>query len=258
LKTAPQEDAFLPYFSKNKMSIKVYYIEDEQFLGKIVFETLEKQGFDVKWETDGARVLAGFKTFSPDIIVLDIMLPNLDGYTLCRQIRSLYPKIPIIFLTAKVETADLVKGFEAGGTDYMRKPFSIQELIVRINNQLSLMSGIKQPSIPQSEDFKIGLYVFKPARYELHSPSGTIKLSQRELEIIQILVASMNQVTNRKDILMSVWGDDSFFNSRTLDVYIRKLRGYFEEDPGVQIQTLKAKGYLFLVSSSPKHRKVSL
>jgi DNA-binding response OmpR family regulator len=231
------------------MSIKVYYIEDEPFLGKIVFETLEKQGFDVKWETDGARVMSGLKTFSPDIIILDIMLPNMDGYTLCRQIRLLQANIPIIFLTAKVETADLVKGFDAGGTDYMRKPFSIEELIVRIKNQMSIMNGIRIPSIPQSEDIELGDFVFKPKRYELHAPSGVINLSQREMEIMQILVANRNQVSNRKDILMAVWGDDSFFNSRNLDVYIRKLRAHFSEDPKIQIQTLKAKGYLFLVNS---------
>jgi DNA-binding response OmpR family regulator len=229
------------------MKSKVYYIEDEQFLGKIVFETLETQGFEVKWETDGAKVINGFKVFTPDIVVLDIMLPNIDGYTLCRQIRSMYPKIPIIFLTAKVETKDLVKGFDAGGTDYMRKPFSIEELIVRIKNQLEIVTGIKPPSIPQSEDIKLGSYIFQPGRYVLLAPSGKINLSQREMEIMQTLVANLNQVSDRKNILMSVWGDDSFFNSRNLDVYIRKLRNYFNEDPKVQIQTLKGKGYLFLV-----------
>lgn len=230
------------------MKRKVYYIEDEPFLGKIVNETLEKQGFEVRWETDGARVLNGFKSFVPDVVVLDIMLPNVDGYTLCQQIRARYPKVPIIFLTAKVETVDLVKGFDAGGTDYMRKPFSIEELIVRINNQLLLMAGIQMSSGPQSEDIQLGGFMFKPGRYELHTPTKTISLSQRELEILQIFVANRNQVSNRKDILMAVWGDDSFFNSRNLDVYIRKLRGYFEEDTRIQIQTLKAKGYLFLVS----------
>jgi len=229
------------------MKQKVYYIEDEQFLGKIVFETLENQGFEVRWETDGARVLDGFKSFSPDIVVLDIMLPNVDGYTLCQQIRARYPKVPIIFLTAKVETADLVKGFEAGGTDYMRKPFSIEELIVRINNQLLLMTGVQMKHTAQSEEIKLGEYLFRPGRYELHTPSRVVKLSQRELEILQILVSNQNQVSNRKDILMAVWGDDSFFNSRNLDVYIRKLRAYFEEDSNITIQTLKAKGYLFLV-----------
>lgn len=229
------------------MKPKVYYIEDEQFLGKIVFETLEKQNFEVKWETDGAKVMNGFKLFKPDVIVLDIMLPNLDGYTLCKQIRARYSKIPIIFLTAKVETKDLVKGFDAGGTDYMRKPFSIEELIVRIKNQMELATGVKAPYIPQSEEVKLGQYTFKPGRYELQAPSGNIKLSQREMEILQVMVANINQVSNRKDILLSVWGDDSFFNSRNLDVYIRKLRAYFDEDPGIQIQTLKGKGYLFLV-----------
>ena len=229
------------------MKQKVYYIEDEQFLGKIVFETLENQGFEVRWETDGARVLDGFKSFSPDIVVLDIMLPNVDGYTLCQQIRARYPKVPIIFLTAKVENADLVKGFEAGGTDYMRKPFSIEELIVRINNQLLLMTGVQMKHTAQSEEIKLGEYLFRPGRYELHTPSRVVKLSQRELEILQILVSNQNQVSNRKDILMAVWGDDSFFNSRNLDVYIRKLRAYFEEDSNITIQTLKAKGYLFLV-----------
>ncbi len=229
------------------MKRKVYYIEDEQFLGKIVNETLETQGFDVRWELDGAKVLDGFKSFSPDIVVLDIMLPNVDGYTLCQQIRTRYPNVPIIFLTAKVETADLVKGFEAGGTDYMRKPFSIEELIVRINNQLLLMTGVRMNAGATTEDIQLGVYIFKPGRYELHTPAGIIKLSQRELEVLQILASNRNQVSDRKDMLMAVWGDDSFFNSRNLDVYIRKIRAYFEQDPRIQIQTLKGKGYLFLV-----------
>ncbi len=228
--------------------IKVYYIEDEQFLGKIVKETLEKEQFEVRWETDGAQVMQGFKLFLPDIVVLDIMLPNVDGYTLCHQIRSRYPTLPIIFLTAKVETSDLVAGFEAGGSDYIRKPFSIEELMVRINNLLSLVGNASKGKLIQDE-VALGKYVFKPERYELHGPDGMIKLSQRDLEILQLLVANKNKVTNRKDLLLAVWGDDSFFNSRNLDVYIRKLRGYFEKDPKVTIQTLKGKGYLFLVNS---------
>ena len=229
------------------MPFRLLYIEDELHLGRIVKETLEKQDYEVVWESDGARVMQHFQSFEPQVCVLDIMLPKIDGYTLCRQFRTLYPDIPLIFLTAKVETADLVKGFEAGGTDYMRKPFSIEELIIRIKNQIAINKGVKSPSIPKSEDISIGKYQFKPGQYELQGPSGKIKVSQREMEILQVLVANMNQISDRKDILMSVWGDDSFFNSRNLDVYIRKIRGYFAEDPGIQIQTLKGKGYLFLV-----------
>ncbi|MGE0077264.1 MAG: response regulator transcription factor [Bacteroidales bacterium] len=227
---------------------RVLYIEDEPFLGKIVHETLIKQGFDVTLIADGAKVMQVFNNFMPDICVLDIMLPNVDGYTLCEQIKNRFPSLPVIFLTAKTETSDLVKGFEAGGTDYMRKPFSIEELIVRINNQLNLLNSKKSTAEKVLEKV-IGLYKYYPMRYELVSPSRTIRLSQREHEVLSLLVSTINKSVDRKEILQTVWGDDSFFNSRTLDVYIRKLREYFAEDPTIEIITLKGKGYLFLVKN---------
>lgn len=229
------------------MRLKILYIEDEPFLGKIVKETLEDQGFDVTWETDGAKVMGRFPHFKPDVCIVDIMLPNIDGYTLCRQIRALLPNLPIIFLTAKTETADLVKGFEAGGTDYIRKPFSIEELIVRIYNQIHLLSGTNRKPIALEDEIHLGNYLFYPGRYELHSPTVKTRLSQRDMQIISHFAAYKNQVVDRKDLLLSVWGDDSFFNSRNLDVYIRKIREYFREDSNISIQTLKGKGYLFLV-----------
>ena len=229
------------------MATKILYIEDEQFLGKIVKETIEKQGYEIIWETDGAKVMNHFKTFLPDICVVDIMLPNIDGYELCKQIRELYPDLPIIFLTAKVETADLVKGFDAGGTDYMRKPFSMEELIVRIENQLKLLNGKTTGKSKEQKEIIIGKYTLNSERYELYTPTQTIKLSQRDMQVLSHLVASKSSVLDRKTLLLAVWGDDSFFNSRNLDVYIRKIREYFKEDPTIQIKTLKGKGYLFLV-----------
>ncbi|MFA5817483.1 MAG: response regulator transcription factor [Bacteroidales bacterium] len=228
------------------MNTKILYVEDELFLGRIVKETLEDQGFEVIWETDGARVMNRFNSYSPDICVVDIMLPNIDGYSLCRQIRGLYQHLPIIFLTAKVETADLVKGFEAGGTDYIRKPFSIEELIVRIKNQLNLKNSNGYQPVTSDNEIKMGAYTFYPGRYELHSPSGIHKISQRDMQILSMLCSNRNRVTDRKELLLSVWGDDSFFNSRNLDVYIRKLRTYLSEDPSIEIQTIKGKGYLFI------------
>lgn len=230
------------------MKTKVFYVEDEMNLGQIVKETLEKQGFELRWETDGEKVMAHFNDFSPAICVLDIMLPNVDGYSLCKQIRMQYPSLPIIFLTAKVATEDLVKGFEAGGTDYVRKPFSIEELIVRINNQLQLHNG-KIAATDGLEEIKLGNYTFFPLRYELMGPSGLVRLSQRDQQVLKHFAAAKNKVVDRKELLLSVWGDDSFFNSRNLDVYIRKLRTYFKEDPSIEIQTLKGKGYLFLVEN---------
>ena len=230
------------------MKIKILYIEDEKHLGKIVKETLESQDYEVVWETDGALVMKHFQTFDPHICVLDIMLPHVDGYELCHQIKVLKPMLPVIFLTAKTETADLVRGFEAGGTDYIRKPFSIAELMVRIQNQLNLKPVNDLHSDALRAEIKLGSYTYFPQRYELSSPEGMIMLSQRESEILSILAASVNRVIDRKQLLLSVWGDDSFFNSRNLDVYIRKLRDYFKHDAGIRIQTLKGKGYLFLVA----------
>lgn len=229
------------------MKKKVLYVEDEASLGKIVTETLNNLDFEVKWETDGKMVMNWFSSFTPDICVLDIMLPNTDGYSLCREITSKYPHIPVIFLTAKVETTDLIKGFESGGTDYIRKPFSLEELIVRINNQLRIKLGSHSKALKYQDEIKIGKYIFFPLRYELHSPFSIIKLSQRDMQVLSQLVSNMNRVVDRKDLLLTVWGDDSFFNSRNLDVYIRKLRQYFKEDESILIQTLKGKGYLFLV-----------
>lgn len=229
------------------MKRKILYVEDEPSLGKIVKETLENLDFEVNWITDGRLVMQQFNIFSPEICILDIMLPNIDGYSLCREISTLRPEIPIIFLTSKVETADLVKGFEWGGTDYIKKPFSLEELVIRIKNQLQLRIPAQQKVPSISDEVKIGLYRFFPARYELQSPDGIIKLSQREMEVMSILVSNRNQIIDRKILLLTVWGDDSFFNSRNLDVYIRKLRNYFIKDNSILIQTLKGKGYLFLV-----------
>lgn len=233
------------------MKTKILYIEDELFLGKIVKETLEDQGFEVIWETDGARVLNRFNSFSPDICVVDIMLPNIDGYSLCRQIRGLRQHLPVIFLTAKVETADLVRGFEAGGTDYIRKPFSMEELIVRIKNQLNLNQADGSILSDKDHEIALGAFTFFPGRYELHAPSGIIRLSQRDMQVLSMLCANINRVTDRKELLLSVWGDDSFFNSRNLDVYIRKIRTYLSEDPSIEIQTIKGKGYLFITPMRP-------
>ncbi|MCW3807569.1 response regulator transcription factor [Plebeiibacterium marinum] len=231
------------------MKTKVLYVEDEPNLGKIVNDTLRMQGFDVVWETDGGLVLSHLSGFTPDICLLDIMLPNIDGYKICKHIRNRFPKMPIIFLTAKINTEDLIKGFEAGGTDYMRKPFSIEELIARIKNQIyihSLGSNENTNKIAIDE-IHIGKYKYYPHRYELHAPNKIIKLSNREGELLQIMAGKGSQIIERKHLLMKIWGDDSFFNSRNLDVYIKKLRNYFKEDPNIEIQTLRGKGYLFLV-----------
>lgn len=229
------------------MNKKILYIEDEPFLGKIVKETLESQDFEVKLIADGALVMNAFNSFTPDICILDVMLPHVDGFTLGTQIRSSFPKLPIIFVTAKVETDDLIKGFDSGGTDYIRKPFSTKELIVRIKNQLSLLQSVKESNDKKKEIIQLGDFLFNPHKYKLEFGGNIRKLSSRESEVLTLLTKYRNQTINRKTILIHIWGDDSYYNSRTLDVYIRKLRKYFNEDPRIEIITLKGKGYHFVV-----------
>jgi len=229
------------------MKTKILYIEDEQYLGRIVMESLEKEGFEVLWETDGAKVMNHFQAFLPHVCVVDIMLPRIDGYDLCRMIRNRYPSMPVIFLTARTGTADLVRGFEAGGTDYIRKPFSMEELLARISNQLLLAGGNPVQKDRIDEEVTIGSCLYYPHRYALQTPAGELSLSQRENEIMRHFAGAVNRVVERRPLLIEVWGEDSFFNSRNLDVYIRKLREHFRSDPRISIQTLKGKGYLFLV-----------
>ncbi|MBK7214985.1 MAG: response regulator transcription factor [Bacteroidales bacterium] len=226
------------------MKTRILYVEDEPFLGRIVSETLQQQGFEIQLVADGALVIKELRQFKPELCVLDIMLPHVDGYTLCREIRAESQSMPIIFLTALSETEDLVKGFEAGGTDYIKKPFSMEELIIRIKNQLNLSERLRTNA---SSDKKLGKFMLSTSRYELITPTTTHKLSSREMEIASLLTETTNKVIDRRDILMKVWGDDSFFNSRTLDVYIRKLRSLFAEDPQIELITLKGKGYLFMI-----------
>jgi DNA-binding response OmpR family regulator len=235
-----------PSPESQQMKTKILYVEDEPFLGKVVKETLEFRGFDVMLRTDGSGMTEILLSFSPDICVLDVMLPGTDGFTLGKSIRELYPRLPIIFLTAKSQTEDLIKGFESGGTDYIKKPFSVEELMVRIQNQLRINSpGIVVNSV--QDKIKLGSLVFFPGKYELHSSDRVILLSNREAQILDILVAAQNQVVDRKFLLKKVWGDDSFFNSRNLDVYIRKLREHLSVDPQLKIITLKGTGYNFIV-----------
>lgn len=228
------------------MSIKVLYVEDEIFLGKIVRESLESRGFEVVMESDGGKATDLFKKSNPDICVLDIMLPNKDGFTIADEIRELNEEVPIIFLTAKTQTEDVVKGFTLGGNDYIRKPFSMEELIVRIQSLLrnKAESGTKI----QGDSVDIGKYHFQLNRQVLHNGKEERKLSYRESELLKLLYENRDKIIDRKDILNLLWGNDSFFNSRNLDVYITKLRSYLKEDPALEIITIKGIGYRFVVS----------
>jgi DNA-binding response OmpR family regulator len=226
--------------------IKILYVEDELFLGKIVRESLETRNFEVITETDGTPVFETFKAIKPDVCVLDIMLPNKDGYSIAEEIRAVDQLVPIIFLTAKTQTADLVKGFSLGANDYIRKPFSMEELIVRIENALKHTSKMASASLPQDQ-LRLGKFMFHLNRQVLVTGSDEKKLSFRESELLKLLYQNRDKIIDRKDILNLLWGNDSFFNSRNLDVYITKLRGYLKNDESIEILTIKGIGYRFIM-----------
>lgn len=223
---------------------KILYVEDEPFLGQIVKESLESRDFEVHMVADGKNALSAFLEVKPDACILDVMVPHQDGYSIARSIRKVSQYVPIVFVTAKSQTEDVLKGFEWGGNDYIRKPFSMEELIVRINNLIRISSGRLSRN---NEAIMIGKYEFNPLRFELKHGSSLKKLSHRESTLLHMLIDSKNSTILRKEILLKLWGDDSFFNSRNLDVYITKLRDYFKEDTAIEIITIKGVGYQFTI-----------
>jgi DNA-binding response OmpR family regulator len=225
--------------------LKILYVEDETAMARIVSDALQSRGYLVITETQGTNVLARFKETAPDICVLDVMLPGKDGFSIAGDIRALNTQVPIIFLTAKGAVNDVVTGFKRGGNDYIRKPFSIEELIVRIEN---LAGERKMAAAAEPEEVILGGYVFQKNRQVLSYGGEQRKLSYRESELLKMLYANRDQVVERRDILNELWGSDSFFNSRNLDVYITKLRNYLKQDPSIEIITIKGIGYRFVLT----------
>jgi DNA-binding response OmpR family regulator len=218
---------------------KVLLIEDEAALGMIVRDSLAFRGFDVLYADNGVDGLAQYREHQPDIVVADVMMPDMDGFTMAEHIRHDDPHIPIMFLTARSQTADVVRGFELGCNDYLKKPFSLDELIVRIN--ALLRTGATRTVATAT--LRIGKYSFDPAKQKLTYNEQETPLSHREAELLRRLYEQRNQVLERGDVLMELWGDDSFFNGRSLDVFITKLRRYLRDDPKIQIINIRGRGY---------------
>jgi DNA-binding response OmpR family regulator len=223
---------------------KILLVEDEVFLGQIVKESFETRGFAVKHFVDGEQGLEGFKTMNPDICVLDVMLPLMDGFTLAKEIKKLNPNQPIIFLTAKSMTEDVVEGFSIGADDYVRKPFSMEELIMRVKAVLGRNSKREDDDkVEQVSEYEIGQFTFLPIKQELHHHSGIKKLTSRESDLLRMLCENKNSLIERDVILKQLWGDDTFFNARSMDVFITKLRKYLKEDSDIELINVRGRGY---------------
>ena len=224
-------------------SIKLLLAEDEAALGQIIKESLETRNFEVILCDNGEKAFERYKSENPEILVLDVMMPKKDGFTLAKEIRAIDDTIPIIFLTAKSHTADVVEGFSIGGNDYLKKPFSMEELIVRVHNLVERTKAQKTAEI-----LEFGLYTFDFPRQQLQYKSeNSIQLTHREAHLLFHLLKNKNKVLDRSLILNKLWGTDDFFSARSMDVFITKLRKKLKNDENIQIINVRGYGYKLTV-----------
>lgn len=224
------------------MKGKILLAEDEISLGEIIKESLDSRGFLVEHVACGKKAIEVFKSYSPDIVVLDIMMPHKDGFEVSREIRMLDRNVPIIFLTAKNRTQDVIDGFENGANDFIKKPFSMEELIVRINSHLRISKiNFEQQWV------SIGKYKFNFEHQILDLHGKETTLTYKESLLLNELIKKRNQVLDRSYILNLVWGTDDFFSARSMDVFITKIRKYLKDDPLIKIVNIRGIGYKLVV-----------
>jgi len=225
-----------------KIKIKILLVEDDTNLGFLLLEFLETNGFDVKLYRDGETGYSGFKNGFFDFCILDVMLPNLNGFDLAKRIRAENKKIPIIFLTAKSHKSDVVKGFNTGVDDYITKPFDEDELLCRIN-AIFTRAGHETDDCNLNV-FNIGSYHFDYPNHLLVYKGNSKRLTTKESEVLRFLCMSKGKICKRDDLLISIWGTNDYFTGRSLDVFITKIRKYLGKDQKIKIESIPRTGYI--------------
>lgn len=218
---------------------KILLVEDDNNLGTILQDYLRVKGYDPKLCRDGQQGLAAFQQDAYDLCLLDVMLPKLDGFELAREIRQINDQVPIIFLTAKSMKEDTIAGLKLGADDYLTKPFSMEELLLRIRAVLRRT----QPPEPEQRHFTFGSFTFDYDQRRLTRGEEVEKLTSKEAELLKLLAQHVGQTVDRTRALKLIWQDDSYFNARSMDVYIAKLRKYLKPDESVQILTVHGQGF---------------
>ena len=219
---------------------RILLCEDDENLGMLLREYLQAKGYNVTLAPDGE---AGFQHFSNekfDLCILDVMMPKKDGFTLAQDIRKVNAVIPIVFLTAKSLKEDVLEGFRIGADDYINKPFSMEEMLLRIEAIMRRISGKKNKN---GSEFQLGNMTFDSQKQTLTSEKGVAKLTTKECELLSLLVQNANSILERNYALKTIWVEDNYFNARSMDVYITKLRKHLKDDPSVEIINVHGKGY---------------
>lgn len=218
--------------------ISILLAEDDASFGGVLRDYLSINGYEVRLCEDGEVALSAFETQSFDLLITDVMMPLKDGFTLADEIRRINSSIPLIFLTARTQKADVIKGYRAGADDYVTKPFDSEVLLYKIKAVLARKAD--QPEAPPV--LQIGKFSFHIAERQLSGAGDPERLSPRESELLQLLASKQNQVVSRQDALKSIWGDDSYFNARSMDVYVTRLRRRLKADPSISIETVYGTG----------------
>jgi DNA-binding response OmpR family regulator len=228
---------------------RVLLVEDDPNLGNLLLEYLQAKEYDTTLATNGKEGLTQFKNNVFDVCIFDVMMPVMDGFTLAREVRKLDTETPIVFLTAKSMKEDTIEGFNAGGDDYLTKPFSMEELLLRLK---AILRRTKNQTLTNSDqnNFEVGEYKFDFNLQKLEVGGKAQKLTTREAELLKLLCINVNDVLDRTFALKSIWHDDNYFNGRSMDVYIAKLRKYLREDPNLEIVNVHGKGFKLLVKNT--------
>lgn len=224
--------------------LRILLCEDEESLGMLVREYLQAKGYDAELYLDGEAGYRAFMKGKFDMCLLDVMMPRLDGFSLAREIRLVNADVPIIFLTAKNLKDDILEGFKLGADDYLTKPFSMDELVYRMEAILRRVKGKNQRAVTR---YQLGRFTFDIQRQMLTIGDKQTKLTTKESELLAMLCSHANDVLERELALKTIWIDDNYFNARSMDVYITKLRKHLKDDPNIEINNVHGKGYRLIV-----------
>lgn len=226
---------------------RILLAEDDPNLGQLLQEYLVLKGYPTDLVRDGNEALNRFLQQPYELCIFDVMMPKKDGFTLAKEVRMANAEVPIIFLTAKAMKEDTLQGFRVGGDDYLTKPFSMEELLARMKAVLRRTQPGTEDKAAKPEAFQIGAYTFDSERQSLTNGVETFKLTGREADLLKLFAQHLNQPLSRSYALKAIWGDDSYFNARSMDVYITKLRKYLRHDPNIQIINMHGEGFKMMV-----------
>ncbi len=230
----------------SEKKLNILLAEDDDNLGQLLKTFLTSKGFSVQLAVNGKIAFDYFRENKFDFCIFDVMMPEMDGYALVKEIREIDRKVPILFLTAKSMKDDKLEGFTAGADDYLTKPFSIEELLARIN---AILRRVDTPNKGDHPILKVGNIPYEPDSRVLHLDSGDKKLTTKENQLLHLLVKNQDEILDRQATLRAIWGDDNYFNGRSMDVYIAKLRKLLKEDDAIEILNVHGKGFKLIVKS---------